>query len=303
MASPDEAMVRDCRYDSSNFVTSLVLYSLRKAVVDSTDEMIARAIGFLRAQANNLDLWRYWTRDHELYKAVPPDLDDTCNISYVLKLYAKKQFRNNDHIVLNTDADGRFFTWIAPRKVLSPKAKAAISADISPESILALMASGVLNDIDPVVNASVVLYLGECDQTKRAIDFIIDLIERRIEVGSSRSYPDALALYYFVSRAYAGGITSFGRLGDTIIKRTREMQHEAGDYGSALRTAIAMCTLQNFCFKGDLAGRFSSRLLEMQRADGSWPRAPLYVGPAPYYGSEELTTALCLEALLSIERA
>jgi len=44
-------------------------------------------------------------------------------------------------------------------------------------------------------------------------------------------------------------------------------------------------------------------LLESQRSDGSWRRQAYYTGPEPptphsaWFGSEALTTCLCLEAL------
>ena len=53
----------------------------------------------------------------------------------------------------------------------------------------------------------------------------------------------------------------------------------------------------------------SSWLVARQQEDGGWRRLAYYQGPAPptptayYFGSRELTTALCLEALARCRRA
>ena len=53
----------------------------------------------------------------------------------------------------------------------------------------------------------------------------------------------------------------------------------------------------------DVQERAAQWLVAAQREDGSWPARAFYAGPEPpavhayYWGSEELTTAMCLEAL------
>jgi hypothetical protein len=53
----------------------------------------------------------------------------------------------------------------------------------------------------------------------------------------------------------------------------------------------------------DLLDRQVELIVDSQCRDGSWPRLAFYSGPRPplprsvWFGSEELTTALCLEAV------
>jgi hypothetical protein len=71
-----------------------------------------------------------------------------------------------------------------------------------------------------------------------------------------------------------------------------------GSFGDELATACAVCSLINFGYKDFTRLRHAARYLEEQQsANGSWRRVAIFCQPGRYYGSEELTTSLCLEAL------
>lgn len=102
-----------------------------------------------------------------------------------------------------------------------------------------------------------------------------------------------------VSRAFKNNITALGENREFIIKSTLSYQKIPGVFGSDLDTALALNTLFNFDYSGKEINSGINYLLKRQLADGSWKKSFLFLGPFPwrYYGSEELTTALVLEAM------
>ena len=107
-----------------------------------------------------------------------------------------------------------------------------------------------------------------------------------------------------VSRAYFSGVKSLEVTKDSIISRITVRQRGDGSFGNELVTALALCTLLNYSFDEMVwLERGIDNLMDAQLSNGAWPRRAYYAGPLPsgpyeaWYGSEELTTALCLEAL------
>ena len=297
LAAKDQAMKCGCHHDSSPFVTSLILYSLRFAHGNEKREMIAKGLRFLCSQAMEIGLWRYWSKNHELHATLPPDIDDTANASFVLELYDHPFLANREIVYTSKNEEGLFYTWFLPRGAFPERFKQALSSVVSPEAMLKLAVFNAFDDVDPYINANVALYLGENENTTRAIEYLVGLVAGNRSQVNSRSYLNVLAFYYFLSRAYFCSVPSLQRIGKTIINMLETLHDSAGSFGNALHTALAVCTYHNLRVAGPMMDKPISRILEGQKNDGSWPRIPLYVGPAPYYGSEELTTAFCLEAL------
>ena len=80
-----------------------------------------------------------------------------------------------------------------------------------------------------------------------------------------------------------------------------QLSKDDGSFGDELATACAVCSLANFEYDGVARLADAVRYLEeQQRANGSWRRVAMFCQPGRYYGSEELTTALCLEALTRV---
>jgi hypothetical protein len=262
-------------FDSSVFVTTLVLYSIMDIDSPSTTTMTHKAISFLAEEMGSPGLFQYYTSKNT--RSIGFDLDDTACASVALQRISPLVVghRNVEYFVENRDEAGRFYTWVGD--------------------------SALENDVDSVVNANVVLYLGDRDETKSACRYLIDTIESGCESDSHRYYPDDMTLYYAVSRAYAHGTSSLGGARDAIIERVLQLGKNDGSFGDELATACAVCSLANFDYDGVTRLRDAVRYLEeRQRADGSWRRVAMFRQPGMYYGSEELTTALCLEALTDV---
>jgi len=76
------------------------------------------------------------------------------------------------------------------------------------------------------------------------------------------------------------------------------LQKKNGSFGNELDTALALNTLMNLDYYGIEVGKGINTLLQKQLSNGSWKRQVFYIDPKPnYFGSEELTTALAIEAM------
>lgn len=271
-------------FDSSPFVTAFVLYALKDIENEKGKIIKNKAINFLLSEQEKGGIWRFWTSKNK--KRIPADLDDISTISFVLKENGIN-FDNNLQLILNNrNENGLFLTWIMDKEY-----KNNIFWRI------------VEKNVDCVVNANVLLYLGKNDPA------VCSFINRVIKFNKFRSiyYPSKLALYYMVSRAFQNNITSFGESRDIIIKSTLNYQKKVGVFGNDLETALALDTLFNFNYYGKEGDSGIHYLLKSQLKNGSWERAVFFLGPPfwfletppwyRYYGSEELTTALVIEAM------
>jgi hypothetical protein len=296
-ASSDPQMERECRFDSSLFATSLVLYALSFVDDHRVQAMTARALDFLVAEMEGPGLWRYWSSRNPRYRQLPPDLDDICCISHILEKQGRPLPANREILLANRNEAGAFYTWLAPRTTVPPEMTQAISRLVGAETLLAILLSGTMNDVDCAVNANVLLYLGQGEEARGAVEYLIGVVLDDREQECNHFYPDPLAFYYMLSRAYFNGISALAPTLRPVLDKLLPQQESDGSFGDMLRTALAACTLLNFDQRATALCRAVEQLLAAQRKDGSWPRLALFLGLAPYYGSEELTTALCVEAL------
>ncbi len=290
--STDERMADNCVFDSSPFVTALILYCISFLKEPKVKEITQKAVQFLVEEKEIPGLWRYWSSRNPKHKKLPPDSDDTACIAYVLKQYYSPLLYSfflgsNQKILLdNRNEQGLFYTWIVP--------------------------SGHNNNwVDSVVNANVLFYLGECDETKAVCDYLNNLVLSDREKGSDHSYLSDLYLYYFMSRAYFQGALSLKEAEDAVCNKTISWLQEDGSFGDDLSSALAVGTLLNYQYEDDATiDRAIQSLVERQQEDGAWSKIAMWTGHfwtegagetgdwlVGYWGSEELTTAFCIEAL------
>ena len=314
--STDPAMRKDCEFDSSPFPTALICYCL--GFFDSSPiagEMIDKAIGFFLDEMERGAIWRYWTAQHPYHKNIPPDLDDIACVSSILERN-RIEFPDNRQLILaNRNRQGLFYTWIVPRFAAAAVPfnksywRVVLSEALKPVSLYYFwkLNESAPNDVDCVVNANVLFYLGESQATRPVIEYLIKIVEDEKEGCCDKWHLNKFTFYYTVSRNYFAGMSSLERIRDIAVKRILEAARSAdGRIGeNTLETALAVCALINW--KGsdsssslpvvEKAVRF---LLKAQERGGNWERLPFYYGgPKKYFGwgSEEITTAFCLEAL------
>jgi hypothetical protein len=276
-------------FDSSPFVTTFVLYCLKDIQEERVKKMTKKALDFLSSEQEKGGIWRFWTKRNK--KKLPADLDDISTVSFILKMN-NVSFDDNLQLILNNrNKDGLFLTWL-----MDEKYKKSIFWRI------------VKENVDCVVNSNVLLYLGKNDSQ------VCSYINQIINSNQFRSiyYPSKLALFYAVSRAFKNNITCLGKSREKILKSILSLAKKPAIFGNDLETALALNTLFNFNYSGKEIDFWVGHLLKRQLKNGSWKKAVFFLGPPfwflatppryRYYGSEELTTAFCLEALKNYQR-
>jgi hypothetical protein len=156
------------------------------------------------------------------------------------------------------------------------------------------------NDIDVVVNANILYYLGYNNDTKAIVNFLLQTLNEEQESESDKWYRDPISFYYFFSRNHAK-VKQLEPGRRIIIKRIYDHYNEDGSIGgSALSTAMGLSALMNFEDKDERIESVVNYILRSQHKTGYWDRNIFsYGGPSKAigWGSEELTTAQCIEAL------
>lgn len=273
-ASPTIDM-RVTRFDSAIFVTTFVLYSIARIDHPRVTTMTNKAISFLTGELKGPGLFQYYSSKNT--KSIEYDLDDTACASVALQRSHPlvMEGHNVECFMENRNEANLFYSWVG----VPPAA----------------------NDVDSVVNANVVFYLGDREETKSACRYLIDTIKGDCVRDSYRYYFDDISLYYAVSRAYAHGTSSLSEAREALIEKVLQFSKDDGSFGNELATACAVCSLANFGYDGVARLGAAARYLEKQQnADGSWRRIGMFNQPGVCYGSEELTTAFCLEALTHV---
>jgi hypothetical protein len=275
----DPALTEAGEPDSSLFATAFCLHALerlRTSNVAVPHATVVRARRFLLTEMSGPGLFAYYTRAHP--SQLPPDTDDTCCASTVLRdahpflLWGE----NVGWLLRSRDRTGVFLTWIEP--FAGP------------------------NNVDVGVNANVLLYLGDRPETQAASDYVRRALSQADPLEHTRYYPDWLVLAYLVWRAYRAGARSLSDAVAATINRVGVAQRTDGSFGGDVRTACAIAVLSERRSELDLLRAAVELLLGRQHEEGCWSRGPVYRSADEFFGSEALTTALCLDALAASRR-
>ena len=296
--------------DASPFATAHIVYSLGFLPPDDVQPMLDRALAYLRREMSRAGLWRYWNRDavwdgRRIHSFIPADLDDTASHSWLLRRYGI-DFPENRHIFLhNRDAQGRFFTWFVPRVRATADLLywRAVLGEVTVARLTVFWRTteAAYHDVDAVVNANVLLYLGETPETAPVVRWLARIVEEGREAESDKWYRDIFTFHYALSRCHHAGIGGFAHLREQIRDRLAAEARTDGSIGEGpMHTALALNVLSNMGIEAHFVESAVSYLHATQAEDGSWPSAPYYYGGPKKlvsWGGRELTTGLCLEAL------
>jgi len=304
LASTDPTLATGATPDPSIFPTALVTRSL--SFHPEAAEPRRRGLAFLAREMDRHGLWRHWTRQHPHHRQLPPDLDDTSCASLALA-EAGESFPDNRALLLaNRDPRGLFYTWLSPRFGWTGRRHLAVTLrQLAHAPTLWLFfrrTSAAPRDVDAVVNANALLYLGRFPGEEAVADFLAAAVEQDREADCDKWYDNRFVLWYFLSRALAG---RSARGISLILAKLRSARPS-----NALEAALAACATLSCGERPDEAA--IGGLLSLQRPDGAWPRGALYHGgrarlagggfaephpDTPRWGSEALTTGFCVEAL------
>ena len=297
----DGSIVEDLMFDSSPFVTSLVLYSLDFA--KGFDPRIAgtssKGIKFLISEMDPGGLWRYWTRKNPKRSIIPPDSDDTACVSALLKDHGISIPDNHWLFYESRDKRGAFLTWLYKADSLRKKwlsFKTRGKAFTFTEELWQWTKG---EDVCAVVNANCLMYLGENESTRKSIDYLLGMLKDGTEEKEIVFYAHRMSLYYFASRAYFTGVRGLEPAKAVMMERILAHQQSDGSFGDELLTGLGICALMNLGVKPETLTKSIAYLVATQQTDGSWKRIPMYGGPPTptTFGSADLTTGICLEAL------
>ncbi len=268
-------------FERPAFVSAYCVLALEYCEEPQAKAMCAATKAYLAETVEFPGLWRY-------YRHLPQDLDSTALCSLVIGDHPWILLgRNVPHILANRDEEGRFLTWIL--------------AEDEPDVV-----SRFRIEADPVVNANVIAYLGDCPETRDAQRWLEALVAEGGLDGSSKWYPDTVAIYYAIARAAIRAQPALDQLHPILADRILDLRGEKEGFGNVLRTAQAVSALHD---AGGLektdARDLLERILGWQRDDGSWPEL-LAFGDQELkwgafgqigHGSEAVTGAFCIEAL------
>jgi hypothetical protein len=281
-------VLRSGQPEPSVFPTALAAHALSFA--PGAAAIRERALDFLAAEMDAPGLWRHWSRVHPQWRQIPPDLDDTSCTSAALVRGGRTVPDNRALLLANRNRRGLFYTW-----------KFTAAQYRHPLVLAGFFYQTVCRpfDLDAVVNANVLHYLGERPETRPVIDHLLGILRADREASCDKWYYNPFVVWYFFSRALQDVAPQAGLL--------IEAKLAAAVPTDALDLALAACTLLSW-------NRIPAidALLAAQLDSGGWPAAPVYHGgrlrrwngsyalphpDSPSWGSEELTTAFCVEAL------
>lgn len=296
--------------DDALFASSLIAYSLGFVDHPLARQMITRTLDYFETEMTGHGLWRYWNKNarrgnQRLFHFIPADLDDMANISYLMKLHGRTVPDNRKLMLLNRDSRGLFYTWflIRPTPTLDPIYWLSVLREFRLQRFFLFwkVTEAGYRDIDGVVNANVLLYLGDQNATKPAIEWLRTIVVERREADCDKWYRDPFSFFYKISRIAYHGIIAFDDLKPEILNRIKTCAHEDGRIGeNVLHTALAANTLLNLGIGAEQLQLALDYISRNQKQDGSWESCPMYYGGpqrSTSWGSAELTTGLCLEAL------
>jgi hypothetical protein len=268
--------------DSSVFATAVVAYSLSFCEKMEARAIKQNALSFLVREMHAPGFWSYWTSDSS--RTIAIDLDDTACASLALKINGRTFPENTDRLLQNRDEQGRFKTWLFDERLMSFEKDLPVTQH---------------DNIDPVVNANVLAHLGYSHATQAALEYVMEWIQIDDCPGNLGYYVDKLALYYAVSRALDLGVGPLCTVREPIAQVVFNRFRSEGRW-DALLNAFGVCTLLNLSVDSEGLYEIAREIIHEQRCDGSWPAVAMYFGINRFHGSAELTTAVCLEALVRL---
>ena len=274
-------------FERPAFVSALCVLALECCGEGRARAMCAATRRYLVDTIEHPGLWRY-------YLHLPLDLDSTSLCSLVLGNHPWILLRRNmAKMLANRDREGRFLTWVLEEGQPDVVAPFRIEAD-------------------PVVNANVIAYLGDIPETRDAQRWLAKLVVDGKLEGSSKWYPDTVAIYYAIARAMERTQPALDQLRSVIADRILALRDGNGEFGNVLQTAQAISALHFIGYLGRIdAGKELYRILAQQHEDGSWPELLAFGDQTLKWGtvgqighaSEAVTTAFCIEAIERLSAA
>jgi hypothetical protein len=274
-SSPDLAGARAVE---SPYITTYIIHVLAQLAGDEVTSTMRSAGRALWSHREPGGLWRFF--GHAAPNP-PLDFDDTCCALVALRQCRLPTETKVSHFLGKAAAaSGGYGTWLSTRL-------------------------NVERELDVVVNANILLYLaGERPPVAELARFLMELVASRNFRGLSPFALSESPSIYALVRAYRHGpVPELAPLLPALVPPLLAAQRDDGSFGNELDTALSMTALLETGYPVAKLVPAARWMLDRQRPDGSWPRRSFFRDFLPtYYGSDELTTALCAEALHKLAR-
>lgn len=283
LSSPDEKNFTDTKTYISPFMTSFILSCLLSVSPRSArlQKTIHQSADFLLREKSDTWTWNYWSKTTPEYKSMPypDDLDDTSCVLAALHQYNPTLIDGKAlaHIItvlttLESQEGGPYRTWVVPPH-----------------------AEEVWKDVDLAVNCNIAYFLSFFDIT---LPHIVSMVEEAIQTNTytSRYYPSAHALFYFIARWYQGPFR------DTLIDHILSQYHPGDMWGNPLNNALCLTSLMRLGYTDDKHIHTLMSFFIEERQNKPWK--PYHFFPDPYIerqkyfaGASTITAAFCVETL------
>lgn len=291
--------------DDLTFITALALIELHGVSDPRARAIVDAGATFLRGQRDGNGLWRYWSTDNPQWSFTPPDSDVTACCSLAVMCRGDDPTSNIPLILLTSDRDGRFYTWMMPHQaVRSPRAWWAYrderkAATKELRQLLWETTEADQDDVDAVVNANVCRYLGPRRSPAAVVEWVASVVEAGRETHD-KWYRTPYMLWAAVADGAERGIGRWRELAPTVLAHLAEDVRPDAPPLRSLDLALALRAAQGFDAPAELRSTLVESLVAAQDPTGAWPREVFYFGgPLERYGwaSEALTTALAVRGL------
>ncbi|NEU70036.1 hypothetical protein GK091_24360 [Spirosoma agri] len=307
--SPDLRMQKACVPDSAVFPAAVIASTLLGlAGHPKVDALLKKTVPFFQYQMMRGGICNYYTLRSPLFKLNPPDIDTTAYVGTLFDVWRIEYPRESTRtlMLINQRSKGGIYTWFILRfrpTVNRIAWRTGLRGLKSPLASLRfwLKHEYKRNDVGGVVNANALYYLGVTEATRSTLDYLIQIVKKGEEVHCDSWYRSPINFYYALGRNYYKGVWELESVRSIVLERLMNHQQPDGSFGdNLLETAQALSTLIYWQGHPAVAERTARVLLAHQGKYGEWPRAIFfYRGPGKTvgWGSEEITTGFCVEAL------
>ena len=305
----DEPMQGWCITESTVFATMVVATCLLPlAARPETDAMLTKATNYLQYQMHPGGVWPVFSDRHPWHAIVPYDTDSLAYASALMQARGIDCPRpgNVPLLLANRNRQGLFYTWFLLRMRWQPN---RTHWRLTAREVLHPITSFFFwranectrRDVDMGINANILYYLGDVAATQPIIAELLRVIAEGREHDCDKWYRNPFTIYYLISRVYRQGVSKLEPARQAIIERILATAQPTGQLGkSVFDTAIAATALLNLGCSAPALEQAVAFILQAQGGPGEWPRWLFYYGGPKMlkgWGSEEITTGFCLEAL------
>lgn len=293
LCSFDDPMKSSIPENASVFGTAVIAHALLN--VPEAAAIVQRSAAFLESEMHEGGVWKYWVKADPRSVPMPPDVDDTSFVAMVLRHLGRSVTDSEARVLAERDRLGRFRTWMGTRR--RPIMR-LIRRD--PYDHFWKITEAEPDDIDAVVNANVIHFLGSRPETAGAVRWLAN-------------HPDVTAIpdkWYLDGPVHAWGLARvINLLGSSSPLAKSLRSYVIGELANSSAPAMFSAMLGEAAMSLDLDPAMTlacaKKVADGQMMDGSWSRHPFYYGGPKrkvIWSGETISTAICASFLARLAR-